>query len=454
MRKAKTMDEVLLSKTPPHSKDVEESVLGIMLLEPNSVVKGLTNLSSDFFYVPKNNAVFTAIQSLYDKGSAIDMLTVVNYLNEHNLMDVVGGVFEVVKLTNSVISSAHMDDWIKILQAKYLQRQGIKIGHELVANSYEGSEADAILNNASSSILKAQENVFRNTEKSMMQYLVNLAVARDKSLKDGHLGINTGYHGLNSALNGWCAPDLIILAARPAQGKTAFMLNTILNVLRQGISVGIFSLEMSGEQLVNRLLSLESGIPHTKLRYADMDDAQLTRLRKAEGMLEKVPLYIDDTPSLNIRDLRSKATILKRKYGIKFLCVDYLQLMSGIDKRGNRETEIAEISRGCKIIAKELDIPVLALSQLSRAVESRQDKMPQLSDLRESGGIEQDADSVVFLMRPETYGIREVEIKGTTISSENVCVVKIGKNRHGSLRTMPFKFVGETMKFMEYENFH
>lgn len=451
MKQNKQLEEVILTKVPPHSKDVEESVLGILLLEPAALYKALNSLSADFFYVPKHNVVFKAVQALYDKGCAIDILTVVNYVNENQQMNLVGGVYEIVKLTNNVVSSAHMGDWIKILQSRYLQRQGIIIGQELMMNSYNGGEADAVLNNASSLILKAQENVFRNTEKSMMHYLFNLAVMRDKTSKDGHIGINTGYSSLNALISGWSAPDLVILAARPAQGKTAFMLNTILNVLRQNIPVGIFSLEMSGEQLVNRLLSLDADISHTKLRHNDMNDAEMVRLKNSQGRLEKMPLFIDDTASVNIRDLRSKATIMKRKYNIQFLCVDYLQLMSGIDKRGNRETEIAEISRGCKIIAKELNIPVLALSQLSRAVESRADKMPQLSDLRESGGIEQDADSVIFLMRPETYGIKEIEIKGQTYGTDGVCVVKVGKNRHGSLKTLPFKFVGETMKFKEYE---
>jgi replicative DNA helicase len=169
----------------------------------------------------------------------------------------------------------------------------------------------------------------------------------------------------------------------------------------------------------------------------------------SEERLQKAKLYIDDTPSLNIRDLRSKAAILKRKYNIEFLCIDYLQLMSGVDRKGNRESEIAEISRGCKIIAKELNIPVMALSQLSRAVESRQDKMPQLSDLRESGGIEQDADSVIFLMRPETYGIKEIEVDGMTYGSEGKCIVKIAKNRHGNLKNIPFQFIGERMEFKQ-----
>jgi replicative DNA helicase len=285
----------------------------------------------------------------------------------------------------------------------------------------------------------------------MVHYLFELAKQRDKSTADGQIGINTGYNSLNALISGWVAPDLIILAARPAQGKTAFMLNTIINVLKQKIPVGIFSLEMSGEQLVNRLLSLDSGIAHSKLRHNHLVEEEVVRLMKSEARMEKFPLYIDDSPSLNIRDLRSKATIMKRKYGIKFLCIDYLQLMSGVDRKGTRETEISEISRGCKIIAKELNIPVLALSQLSRAVESRNDKLPQLSDLRESGSIEQDADSVIFLMRPETYNIKEIEIRGSTYSSDGICVVKIGKNRHGSLKTLPFKFIGDSMSFKEHE---
>ena len=206
---------------------------------------------------------------------------------------------------------------------------------------------------------------------------------------------------------------------------------------------------MSGEQLVNRLISLDSGISHHLLRTNKLTEAHKFMLMASEDRLQKAKLYIDDTPSLNIRDLRSKAAILKRKYQIEFLCIDYLQLMSGVDRKGNRESEIAEISRGCKIIAKELNIPVLALSQLSRAVESRNDKMPQLSDLRESGGIEQDADSVIFLMRPETYGIREIEVDGMTHNAEGKCIVKIAKNRHGSLKNIPFQFIGERMEFKE-----
>ena len=437
-----------LTKAPPNNKEVEDRILGVLLIEQNSVYTYIAKITSEFFYQTKNQLIFKAIQALYDKMSAIDIVTVCQYLTINEQLDLVGGAYEVAKLTNNVTGSSSMNDWILILQQYYLQRKGIVIGQELVNDSYNG-EIENHLNNASTKILNAQESIYKNSEKGMAHYIMSLAKERDAVLENGQIGIDTGWESLNKYISGWVNPDLIILAARPAQGKTAFMLNAILNVLRQDKPVGIFSLEMSGEQLVNRLISLDSGIAHHYLRTNNLTEAQKFMLMASEERLQKAKLYIDDTPSLNIRDLRSKAAILKRKYNIEFLCIDYLQLMSGVDRKGNRESEIAEISRGCKIIAKELNIPVMALSQLSRAVESRQDKMPQLSDLRESGGIEQDADSVIFLMRPETYGIREIEVDGMTHNSEGKCIVKIAKNRHGNLKNIPFQFIGERMEFKQ-----
>jgi replicative DNA helicase len=286
----------------------------------------------------------------------------------------------------------------------------------------------------------------------MQYYVLECHKQRTSIAENGQIGLDTGWHTLNNVISGWVNPDLIIIAARPAQGKTAFMLNAILQLLQRGKSVGVFSLEMSGTQLVNRLLSIVSKINHHNLRHNTLNPYEQQSVGRAEDTLLDYKLYIDDSPSLNIRELRSKATIMKRKYNIDILCVDYLQLMSGTDRKSNRETEIAEISRGCKILAKELDIPVIALSQLSRAVENRPDKMPQLSDLRESGGIEQDADSVIFLMRPATYNIQEVEIGDETYGTHELCVVKVSKNRHGSLRVIPFRFIGERMEFKEWDN--
>lgn len=439
-------------KVPPNSADTERNILGVLMIEPKSVPEYINKLSKDFFYQPKNQVIFGAIQYLYDNMTAIDMITIANYLKQVNQLEQLGGIFELTKFTDNVYSSAHMEDWVFILQQHYLQRQGIQIGQELINDSYSSLDVDNILNSASNKILTTQTNVYKNTEKDMAHYLYELAKQRDEILANGQIGLNTGWDSLNSVISGWVAPDLVILAARPAQGKTAFMLNTILRQLQAGNGVGIFSLEMSGEQLVNRLLSLVTGIPHSNLRHNNLNGIENANIMTAMGKMEKFPLYIDDNPSLNIRDLRSKATIMKRKYDIKMLCVDYLQLMSGVDRKNNRESEIAEISRGCKIIAKELNIPVLALSQLSRAVESRADKMPQLSDLRESGGIEQDADSVIFLMRPETYGITEVEVGGQVIPSVGSAIVKIAKNRHGNLKNIPFRFIGEQMRFDEFKN--
>lgn len=449
MKEQKNLDQVLL-KMPPHSKDIEISIIGILLLETNSIPLYIKKLSKDFFYIRKNQMVFEAIQYLYDNHQNVDSLTVTNRLKITGQLDEIGGAYEIVRYTNHVVSSAHMDTWLMILHDYYLQREGIRIGQEMVRDCQDSININDVLNAAANSISKSQENVYINTEKSMLHYLMRLSEERSKVSVDGQIGIDTGFNSINRILSGWVNPDLIILAARPAQGKTAFMLNTIHNILKQNIPVGVFSLEMSGEQLVNRMLSLDSGIRHTDLRHNNLTDDDRRKLLAAETRLCKSPLYIDDTPSLNIRDLRSKATIMKRKYGIKILCIDYLQLMSGVDKKANREGEISEISRGCKIIAKELDIPVIALSQLSRAVESRPDKIPQLSDLRESGSIEQDADAVIFLMRPDTYNIPEVEIDGQSMSSNGITLVKIAKNRHGSIKSIPMRFIGDTMKFSDY----
>lgn len=437
------------TKLPPHNKEIEDVVLGALLLESNLIFLHINKLAIDFFYQTKNKLVFKSIQALYDKMQGVDLMTVTNQLISNNELEAVGGAYEVVKLTNKVTSTANIEDWILILHNSYLQRKGIEIGRQLTNESYDCIEIENTLNTASANILSSQENIYKQTEKNLNYYLLELAKERDAINETGQIGIDTGWASLNQFISGWVKPDLVILAARPAQGKTAFMLNTILNVLKQGKAVGIFSLEMSGSQLVNRLISLESGIAHSHLRHNTMNSQQRKELMDAEARISKYKLFIDDSPSINIRDLRSKATILKRKYNIDFLCIDYLQLMSGVDRKANRESEISEISRGCKIIAKELAIPVMALSQLSRAVESRMDKMPQLSDLRESGAIEQDADSVIFLMRPDTYGIQSIEVDGTEQSAKDVCVVKIAKNRHGSLKNIPFRFIGERMEFKE-----
>lgn len=449
MKKEKQLEH-LLSKLPPNNYELECNVLGVLMLDKNCI-DFIKDIIEDYFYSDRNKIIFNAIKQLHDKYHGIDILSVTNLLQQNNLLDKVDGAYGVVKLTNDVISGAHIGTWINYLQTYYLQRKAIELGNEFSHLAYHTDNVNELFNTVTSKIIKAQEQVYKANDKTLTYYLMQNAQERDRVRSIGYLGIDTGFVSLNRVISGWVNPDLIIVAARPGQGKTAFMINTIYHLIKKQIPVGVFSLEMSGEQLVNRLLSIESGVIHSNIRNANLNEAEESAIVNAENRLATYPLYIDDFPSLNIRELRSKAAIMKKKYGIKLLCLDYLQLMSGIDKKSNREAEISEISRGCKIIAKELDIPVIALSQLSRAVESRADKLPQLSDLRESGGIEQDADNVIFIMRPETYNINEIEIGGQTISSMGMTVIKVAKNRHGSMKTFPLKFISERMLFEDYK---
>lgn len=452
MAKKQIQPEHILSKLPPNNYDLECNILGAFMIDKN-IKDHIKDIIDEYFYSDRNKIIFNAIKSLYDTYKDIDILSVTNYLITNKSIDKVDGAWGVTRLTNAVVSGAHIQTWISYLQTYYLQRKAIELGHEFQLQAYESDNISELFNNITSKIIKAQEQVYQSGDKSIGHYLVSNAMERDRVRSVGYLGIDTGFVSLNKVISGWVSPDLTIVAARPGQGKTAFMINTIYHLLKRQVSVGVFSLEMSGEQLVNRLLSICSGVDHTKIRNAQLTDDEEKILCQAETRLQSYPLHIDDFPSLNIRELRSKANIMKKKYDIKLLCIDYLQLMSGVDKRGNRETEISEISRGCKIIAKELNIPVIALSQLSRAVESRADKIPQLSDLRESGGIEQDADNVIFLMRPETYNINEIEVQGETISSREMAVVKVAKNRHGSMKNFALKFISNKMMFEDYKNY-
>jgi replicative DNA helicase len=452
MKKKQIQTEQLLTKLPPNNYDLECNILGAFMIDKN-IKDAIKDVIEDYFYSDRNKIIFSAIKYLHDNYKDIDILTVTNHLITNNNIDKVDGPWGITKLTNAVISGAHIQTWISYLQTYYLQRKAIELGNEFQHFAYESDNISELYNSMTTKIIRVQEDVYKSNDKKLSDYLISNANERDRVRSVGHLGIDTGFVSLNKVISGWVNPDLIIVAARPGQGKTAFMINTIYHLIKKEIPVGVFSLEMSGEQLVNRLLSIESGVDHTRIRNAQLTSEEEKVICHAENKLSTYQLHIDDFPSLNIRELRSKASIMKKKYGIKLLCVDYLQLMNGIDKRGNRESEISEISRGCKIIAKELDIPVIALSQLSRAVESRTDKIPQLSDLRESGGIEQDADNVIFLMRPETYNINEIEINGENISSNGLAVIKIAKNRHGSMKTFPLKFISNKMMFEDYKTF-
>ena len=283
---------------------------------------------------------------------------------------------------------------------------------------------------------------------------MTLNYARDKAQSGELLGFNTGFEEINNTLAGWCKPDLVIIAARPGMGKTAFMLSTIYHLcIVQKVPVAIFSLEMSSEQLVERLESITSMIPLKRLRMNNMNEAERKILLKTDDKILLSPLHIEDMGGISISQLRAKATIMKQKYGIKEIFIDYLQLMSGQGKNNqNREQEVSLISRSLKSLAKELQVPIIALSQLSRRVEERADKMPQLSDLRESGSIEQDADAVIMLMRPNYYEMTNpIEIGGTEYATNDLVICKVEKNRHGQTKNLALKFLPDTMTFIDYK---
>lgn len=441
--------------TQQNNKEVERLVLGTILVDPHCLPVVLSKLFEDAFYHLPCQLILRAITGLYDDSTPIDIATVIDRLKSNGDLEKAGGPYEIVQLTNNVVTSAHIEAHILILLELYLKRKGAEIGHELLHKATDPtSDAFDILNLCSDQVLKALETVTKGRQKTMAHYVGKVIEQRDKVIATGQIGLDTGFRALNDCISGWAAPDLIIVAARPAMGKTAFLISTIHHVaVKKNIPVGVFSLEMSGVQLVERLESIDSNIYHSELRHGRITTADQTQLLHTHDRLIKAPIFIEDDPGINIRELRTKATLLKRRSNIQLLVVDYLQLMSGVDEKGkNRENVIAEISRGLKKIAKELDIPVIALSQLSRSVESRADKMPQLADLRESGAIEQDADEVMFLMRPEYYGFTEpVSIGSNSYDVPGLVIVKVDKNRHGPNKNVALRFQPELMKFTNYE---
>lgn len=441
-------------KVPPHDADIERNILGAITLNPNNLPIVISKLSEELFYDDKHKLIFRAICDLYDNSRTIDIATVVHQLKENNNLESIGGPYEVIKIENGVTSFASIETHICILIELYAKRKTIEVGRKMVSDGYEmGTDVFDLLNECSNNIFKVQEGMTRGEQTDMLHYVMKVAENRDRIKTTGQIGIDTGFKTLNEAISGYVNPDLVIIAARPGMGKTAMIISSIHHMaVVNKIPLGVFSLEMSGEQLTNRILSIDSGIDHQALRTNTLNDHEREILAASEGRVCKAPIYIDETSAINIRELRTKAHLFKRKYDVKCLFVDYLQLMSGIDERNkSRENVISEISRGCKAIAKELDIPVIALSQLSRAVEQRSDRMPQLSDLRESGSIEQDADEVIFLMRPEYYGMTEpVRISGIEYNVNGLVICKIDKNRHGATKNIPLRFEAEKMKYSDY----
>lgn len=437
-------------KVPPQAVDVEEAVLGAMMIEPNCVPDVLDAISADCFYKEANRKVFTAISSLSSDHQPVDIYTVSEELRRQGSLEEIGGPYYLSLLSSRVGAAAHVDFHVKILLQKYIQRELITISAEMQRDSFDDSiPVDDLLDNSQSKLFElAEKNMKRATlpvQDVIKDTVAEIEANQDRT--DGLSGLPSGYTGIDKITLGWQASDLVIVAARPAMGKTAFVLTMARNMaVDHKIPVAFFSLEMSAKQLVKRLLVSETGLSSEKIRGGKkLLDYELVQLHERIKDLTAAPLFIDDTPSISVYELRSKARRLVRNAGVKLIIIDYLQLMTGPPElRGMREQEVSNISRSLKAVAKELDIPVIALSQLSRAVETRGgNKRPQLSDLRESGAIEQDADIVMFIHRPEYYGTESEN------SVQGEAQVIIAKHRNGSTADVSMRFRASEARFVD-----
>lgn len=440
-------------KLPPQAIDLEEAILGAIMIEKDAILEIADMISPDHFYKDGNQKIYAAALRLFQRSKPIDILTITEELRRSGDLEAIGGAYHITQLTDRVASSANITYHARIVFQKYLQREMIRICVKTINEAYDDStDVFELIDNHESEILKSQSNL-DNTD------IVDVADVLESELKEmnnppihGLLGIGSGFSELDRITNGWKKTDLMIIAARPAMGKTAFALNNARNAVVDFDKPGIiFSLEMSKEQLTQRLLASEAKILLDKIQKRHLEQWEWMQIHEA---LNKIGignrLFIDDTPSITLTQFRSKAIRAKKKYDIQWIIIDYLQLMKGEQsKNGNREQEISSISRGLKGVAKELGIPVIALSQLSRAVESRAgSKRPMLSDLRESGAIEQDADLVLFLYRPEYYGYSEDE---EGMPTAGIAEVIVAKNRHGECDTVKLKFNGAVMLFKDLD---
>jgi replicative DNA helicase len=444
------------AKIPPQAVDLEQAVLGAMMLEKNAVTEVIDILSSESFYDPKHQYIFGVIKDLFGTSKPIDILTVIDKLKRNGELQAAGGAAYISQLTSRVASTAHVEFHARIISEKHIKRELIRMCTEVMRDAFDDTnDVFDVLNKAEGDLFKIAENNMGKAV-AVMQTVVRQAIEEIEAAaqnSDGISGIPTGFFALDKITAGWQKSDMIVIAARPAMGKTAFVLSMARNTaVDHNQGVAIFSLEMSAVQLVKRLIASETRLPAEKLRKGDLRDDEFQQLHSRISKLATAPLYIDDTPGISIFDLRAKCRRLKMQYDIQVVIIDYLQLMTAGGKtQGNREQEISSISRSIKEIAKELNVPMIALSQLSRSVEQRGgDKKPVLSDLRESGAIEQDADIVSFIYRPEYYGFMQDEDGN---SNAGVGEIIIAKHRNGSLDSVRLRFIPQYARFDNFEEF-
>ena len=448
-------------KMPPNAVDFEKLVIGTFLIDKKGLDYSIDLLTPEVFYDPRHQEIFRAILKLFEGNHPVDLMTVIQELKRTERLGFAGGDHYIIDLTMGVSSSAHIEYHVRVILEKFILRSLINVSANVIDSSYkESTDVFELLDKAEQSFFEITNGTIKKGFDTA-NTLVKQAIDTIKSLKDkeGLSGIPSGFRDIDKETGGWQNSDLIIIAARPAMGKTAFLLSMARNIaVQHKIPLALFSLEMASVQLITRMIASETGISSEKLRKGQMSDEEWQRLFSNVSELENAPLYIDETPSLSIFDFRAKCRRLVMQHGVKIIMVDYLQLMtanSGKGGAGNREQEISMISRSLKAIAKELNVPVIALSQLSRSVEARPGKRPQLSDLRESGAIEQDADIVSFIFRPEYYKITtwDNDEDGAETSTENQAELIIAKHRNGATADVRMSFFKNIAKFADLDLF-
>ncbi|MCK4750902.1 MAG: replicative DNA helicase [Bacteroidales bacterium] len=441
-------------KLPPQAVDLEEAVLGAIMLEKNAVLAVLDILKPASFYKDAHQRIYRAILDLSMNEKAIDILTVTEELKKQNALEEVGGPLYITQLTSKVASAAHLEFHARIIQQKYIQRELIRVSSDIQRKAFdETMDVDDLLDQAESDLFDiAEGNIKKETAKINVLIKEAINQIEEAAKREDHLsGIPSGFTKLDRLTSGWQRSDLIIIAARPSMGKTALALSMARSIaVDHKRPIVFFSLEMSSVQLVNRLIVMETELPSDRIRNGRLEEYEWKQLDYKIKSLVEAPIFIDDTPAISIFELRAKCRRLKVQHQIEAVFVDYLQLMTGTgDSRGSREQEVSTISRSLKAISKELDIPIIALSQLNRSVELRSgNKRPQLSDLRESGAIEQDADLVIFIHRPEKYDIYEDEQGNSLIG---IAEIILSKHRNGPIGDVQLKFKEESAKFVELD---
>ena len=437
-----------LGKVPPHDLEAEQAIIGSMLTDKDAVISAIEVLKEDDFYREDNKLIYSAILNLYNRAEPIDIITVKAELEAMGKFEQVGGLEYLAELPEKVPTTANSSKYIKIVQEKSTLRNLIKTANEIIELGYDPTEdVEDIMEGAEKKIFNIMQNKNQKGYSAMKDILVDSFTQLEElyNRKQHITGVPTGFADLDYKTAGFHSSDLILIAARPAMGKSAFALNIATNAaVRAKVPVAIFSLEMSKEQMVNRILCSEAMVDSNKVRTGKLEEDDWTKLAEAIGPLSEAEIYIDDTPGISVMEIRAKCRKLKLEKNIGMVVIDYLQLVQGSNKRnGSREQEISEISRSLKILAKEIGVPVVALSQLSRAVEQRPDHRPMLSDLRESGAIEQDADIVMFLYRDDYYN-EDSDKKG-------IAEVIIAKHRGGSTGSVELLWLGSYTKFVNLE---